>query len=201
MDKMLLDILETTFFNIIIVGVILSMLYGLWLVILPNSALALSDKINKSFSMRKNTKPLETPISIERWFYRHAKFSGALIMLAAVYLLYLLFSDLNFTQLAKTLPSLSFLTWEWLLQSFQIFFTLISIFVLLLGFLIIVRPSALKPMEAKANKWVSTRQKMQFMSNNVGQADQLLLRFPRHFGAVILIIGAIVLINMDKFHV
>ena len=201
MENILLDILETTFFNIIIVGVIFSMLYGLWLVIFPFSALALSHKINKSFSMRKSTKPLETPITIERWFYRHAKFSGTLIMAAAAYLLYLLFSDLNFSDIAKALPFLTVLTWEWLLQSFQIFFALISIFVFLLGFLIIVRPSAIKPMETRANKWISTRQKMQFMSDNVGQADQLLRRFPRHFGAVILIIGAIILLNMDKFHV
>ncbi|MGD8484499.1 MAG: hypothetical protein PVF81_06545, partial [Thioalkalispiraceae bacterium] len=64
---------------------------------------------------------------------------------------------------------------------------------------IVVRPSLLKPLEAKANTWVSTRQKMQFMSASVGQTDQLLARFPRQFGAIILIASAIVLINMDKF--
>ena len=201
MDKMLLDILESTFFNIIIVGVLLSMVYGLWLVVLPHSALALSEKINKNFSMRKSTKPLEKPISVERWFYRHSKISGSLIMVAAIYLLYLLFNELNFAFLAKNLPHLSVLTWEWLLQAFQIFFTLMAIIVFLLGFLIVVRPSSLKPMEVKANKWISTRQKMQFMSDQVGQADQLLFRFPRHVGAVILIFGAIILINLDKFHV
>ena len=86
-------------------------------------------------------------------------------MLAAAYLFYLLFWDLNFVQLAKTLPGLTHLMWEWLLQSFQIFFTILSVAVFLMGFLILVRPSLLKPLELNANKWISTRQNMQFMSD------------------------------------
>lgn len=201
MEKYFLDILEATFFNIIIVGAALSMIYGFWLLIHPKTATSLNDKINKSFSMRKTTKPLETPISIESWFYRHAKISGSLLMLGAVYLIYLLFWDINFNQLANTLPNLTKLTWKWLLQSFQIFFTIISLAVFLIGFLIVIRPSILKPLESRANKWVSTRQKMQFMSDDVNQVDQLLNQFPRQIGAIFLICSAIVLLNMDKFHI
>lgn len=199
MEKHLLDILETTFFNIIIAGAIMSMLYGFWLLISPDSALKLNHIINKSFSMRKHGKTLESQISIESWFYRHSGIAGSVLMLGAAYLFYLLFWGLDFNQLADTLPGLTILMWEWLLQAFQVFFAIMSIVVFLMGFLIIVRPSLLKPLEDKANKWVSTRQKMQFMSENVGQADQLLVRFPRQFASVILICSAIVLLNMDKF--
>ena len=201
MEKLLTDILETTFFNIIIVGAALSMIYGLCLIIFPKLALTLNDKINKSFSMRESTKSLEKPISIERWFYRHSNITGSLLMLGAAYLFYLLFWDLNFVLLAKNYPGLTVLMWEWLLQSFQIFFAIMSIIVFLMGFLIIVRPSQLKPIEEKANKWISTRQKMQFMSEELGQADKLLTLFPRQIGAIILVASAIVLLNMDKFNV
>ena len=109
--------------------------------------------------------------------------------------------ELDFIQLAKTLPNLTVLIWEWLLQSFQIFFSIMSIVVFLMGFLIIVRPSLLKPLEKGANKWVSTRQKMQVMSEEISHTDQILSRFPRQFGAIILICSAIVLLNMDKFNV
>ena len=199
MEKHLLDILQATFFNVIIVGAALSMLYGIWLLIAPGSAQALNKKINKSFSMRKSTKFLEKPVSIERWFYKHAKITGSLLMTGSVYLFYLLFWELDFAQLAKALPNLSTLIWEWLLQAFQIFFAIMSIVVFLMGFLILIRPSLLKPLEEKANTWVSTRQKMQFMSENMGQTNQLLTRFPRQFGAVIIICSAIVLLNIDKF--
>ena len=199
MEKHLLDILQATFFNIIIVGAALSMLYGIWLLIAPGSAQALNKKINKSFSMRKSTKFLEKPVSIERWFYKHAKITGSLLMTGSVYLFYLLFWELDFAQLAKALPNLSTLIWEWLLQAFQIFFAIMSIVVFLMGFLILIRPSLLKPLEEKANTWISTRQKMQFMSENMGQTNQLLTRFPRQFGAVIIICSAIVLLNIDKF--
>ena len=91
--------------------------------------------------------------------------------------------------------------WEWLLQSFQIFFAIIAVVVFFMGFLILLRPSLLKPLEEKANKWISTRQKMQFMSEEIGQADKLLARFPRQVGAIILICSAIVLLNIDKFNV
>lgn len=201
MEKHLIDILEATFFNVVIIGAILSMLYGLWLLIAPCSALTLNNKINKTFSMRKSTKFLEKPISIERWFYSNAKFTGSLLIIGSSYLFYLLAWELDFIQLAKALPNLSISIWEWLLQAFQIFFIIISIAVFLMGFLIILRPSLLKPIEEKANKWVSTRQKMQAMSEEISHTDQILSRFPRQFGAIILICSAIVLLNMDKFNV
>lgn len=200
MEKLYLDILEATFFNLIITGTILAMLYGFWLLIFPDSALKLSNKINKTFSMRKHTKKLEKPISIEAWFYRHSKITGSLLIIGAAYLLYLLFWSLDFSQLAKVMPGLSIAAWEWLLQAFQIFFSIMSVVVLLIGFLVFFRPSLLKPLEEKANKWVSTRQKMQFMSENASQTDQLLNRFPRQFATIILICSAIVLLNMDKFN-
>ncbi|MCW9032511.1 MAG: hypothetical protein OQK58_13545 [Gammaproteobacteria bacterium] len=201
MENLLSDTLESTFFNIIIVGAALSMLYGFWLIISPKSALTLNQKINKSFSMREATRPLEKPITVERWFYRYAKVAGLLLMVGSVYLFYLLYWQLDFNYLAKSLPGLTTLMWEWLLQAFQIFFTIMSAVVFLMGFLVLVRPSQLKPLEEKANFWISTRQKMQFMSDNMGQADRLLAQFPRQFGAIILVAGAIVLLNMNKFNI
>lgn len=201
MEKHLLDILESAFFNLIIVGAVLSMLFGLLLLVVPQVALSLNHKINKSFSMREVTKPLETPISIERHFYRYAKLSGAALMLGASYLFYLLFWELDLNHLAQNLAGLTDLMWEWLLQSFQIFFAIMSVVVFLMGFLVLIRPSQLKPLEEKANKWISTRQKLQFMSEELGQADKLLDLFPRQFGAIIVVASAIVLLNMDKFNV
>ncbi len=199
MEKHLFDILQATFFNVILVGTALSMLYGIWLLIAPDSAQALNKKINTNFSMRKSSKFLEKPVSIERWFYKYAKITGSLLMLGSAYLFYLLFWGLDFTHLANTLPNFTTLIWEWLLQAFKIFFAIMSVVVFLMGFLILIRPSLLKPLENKANRWVSTRQKMQFMSDEISKADQLLTRFPRQFGAVIIIASAIVLVNMDKF--
>ena len=201
MEKYLFDILEAAFFNLIIVGAALSLLYGLWLIINPKSALALSHKINKSFSMRESTRKLETPISIERLFYRHAKTTGTLLMAGAVYLFYLLYWELDFVRLAQTLPNLTPLIWEWLLQAFLIFFLITAVVVFLLGLLILVRPSSLKPLEEKANTWISTRQKMQFMSEEIGQTDKLLALFPRQFGSIIVIISTAILLNMEKFNV
>ncbi|MGD9390831.1 MAG: hypothetical protein PVG18_10220 [Thioalkalispiraceae bacterium] len=199
MEKLTLDILQATFFNVILAGTVIAMLYGLYLLVFPASAVKLNQRFSKGFSLRKTTRPLETPVSIERWFYRHARITGSLLMLGAAYLFFLLFWGLDYPQLTRNLPGLNVATWDWLLQAFQVFFTIMSLVVFLIGFLIVVRPSLLKPLEAKANTWVSTRQKMQFMSASVGQTDQLLARFPRQFGAIILIASAIVLINMDKF--
>ena len=201
MEKYLFDILEAAFFNLIIVGAALSLLYGLWLIIKPKSALALSHKINKNFSMRESTRILETPISIERLFYRHAKTTGTLLMTGAVYLFYLLYWELDFIRLAQTLPNLTPLIWEWLLQAFLIFFLIAAVVVFLFGLLILVRPSSLKPLEEKANTWISTRKKMQFMSEELGQTDKLLALFPRQFGVIIIIISSIILLNMEKFNV
>ena len=201
MEKYFFDILEATFFNVIIIGAALSLLYGLWLIIKPKSALALNNKINKSFSMRKSTKVLESPISVERFVYRHAKITGTLLMAGALYLFYLLNWQLDFVRLAQTLPNLTPLVWEWLLQAFLIFFLIVAVVVFLLGLLILVRPSLLKPLETKANIWISTRQNMQFMNEELGQADRLLTHFPRQLGVIIVIVSTIILLNIEKFHV
>ena len=201
MEKYFFDILESTFFNIIIIGAVLSLLYGLWLIISPKSALLLNYKINKNFSMREKTKRLETPISVESIFYRNAKFTGSLLTLGALYLFYILFWELDTAYSAKNLPGLTVLTWEWLLLSFQIFFLIASIAVFIIGIIIFTRPSLLKPLEEKANTWISTRRKMQFMTDEMGQADKLLDLFPRQFGTIILICATIVLLNVDKFNI
>lgn len=201
MEKHLLDILQATFLNLIIVGALLSIIYGIWLLIAPQNALVINKKINKSFSMRKSTKILEKPIFIESWFYKHAKITGSLLMLGSVYLFYLLFWSLDFAQIAKIMPNLSTFIWEWLLQAFQIFFAIMSVAVFLMGFLVLIRPSLLKPLEEKANKWVSTRQNLQFMSDEIGKADKLLELFPRQIGAIIIVAATIVLLNMNKFNV
>lgn len=159
MENIYIDILVATFLNLIIAGTILAMLYGFLLLISPDNALKLSTKISKNFSMRKFTKPLEMPVSIESWFYRHSKIAGSLLMIGSAYLFYLLFWNLDFDQLAKVMPGLSVAAWEWLLQAFHIFFGIMSIVVFLIGFLVFVRPSLLKPLEEKSNKWISTRQK------------------------------------------
>ena len=201
MEKYFFDILESAFFNLIIIGAALSLLYGLWLIISPNNALLLNHKINKSFSLREKTKPLETPISVERIFYRYAKVTGSFLTLGALYLFYVLLWELDIAYSAQNLPGLTVLTWEWLLQAFQIFFLIASVAIFIIGLLILFRPSLLKPLEEKANTWISTRRKMQFMTDEMGQADKLLDLFPRQFGAIILICATIVLLNVDKFNI
>jgi hypothetical protein len=62
----------------------------------------------------------------------------------------------------------------------------------------VVRPSLLKPLEARANRWVSTRQKTRLLSKEHTPLDELLQQYPRLFGIVIAAAASLLLLVLIK---
>jgi len=91
---------------------------------------------------------------IERFVYRHHRFFGACILLGAMVFLALLASyhtgifktDLRALWGMRGLPLVALLL--------QAAAWLFALFALLVALFMLLRPSALKPLEAKANRWV-----------------------------------------------
>ncbi|MDP1527200.1 MAG: hypothetical protein Q8M20_15445 [Rhodocyclaceae bacterium] len=88
---------------------------------------------------------------VDRFVYRHHRLFGALILLGASIFLALLAT--HHTAIFKADP--------WLLKGLPLAVVLLqaaawlfAVFSMLIGLFVLVRPSALKPLEAKANHWV-----------------------------------------------
>lgn len=186
-------LLESTLL-ILIVLLALAALYGLLLLISPGLGLSLNQSLNQRFSGRKFSRFLDRQIHVERYFYHHAKLYGLLLILGAGYLLYRLFFDFPLEEYASIMPGiLPTDIWAWLLDALQIFLVVTAIFTLYIGLVVLVRPSNIKNLEQHANRWISTRQKLAFMSRNSPGLDSVAERAPRLFGGLVFLASIAIL--------
>ncbi len=177
----------------IITGAVIALLFGLGLLFAPQATLAFNNKINTRISLRKPTKAIETSIRTEPYFYRHARITGSLLVIGAAFVLYTL-NNFNSFALIPYLPkSISPLAWEWLLQAGEIFLYFSCSFILGFGLVVLIRPSALKNFEQKANHWISTRKHFAKMSTDINIANKLVNAYPRVFGTILALFAMLVL--------
>ncbi len=193
MNTMLSEIFYDTGYLFIIVGTFIALTLGLGLIFAPALTLKFNEKINTRISLRQKTKKIETPINSELFFYKHAKISGLLLIAGSLFVLYTL-ATFNLFSIIPHLPkSISPAAWEWLLQAGKIFFYICSIFILIFGLIVFIRPSLVKHFEQSANHWISTRQHFANMSNDINLVNKLVNTYPRGFGVVITLFSLIVL--------
>ena len=108
-------------------------------------------------------------------------------------MLYTLATFNAYTLIPHLPKSISPPAWDWIIQSAQIFFFITCAFILVFGFIILIRPSLVKNFEQVANHWISTRKGFSKMSTDIDMTDKLVNTYPRAFGAFITIFSLIVL--------
>lgn len=193
MDTMLSDIFFDAGYIFIIIGTFIALLFGLGLIFAPATTLRLNNKINTRISLRQHTKKIETPIKSEPYFYKYARTSSVILISGSAFVLYTLIT-FNISSIIPYLPkSISPTAWDWLLQAAMIFFYISCTFILIFGLVVLIRPSQLKNFEQAANRWISTRQGFQKMSNDINTANKLVDRYPLAFGIFITIISLVIL--------
>lgn len=193
MSTMLSEIFYDASFLFIIIGTFIALFFGLGLIFAPAITLKFNEKINTRISLRKKTKAIETPIKSEPFFYKHSKISGTILVFGSLFVLYILATFNAYTLIPHLPKSISPPTWNWIIQSTQIFFLVSCIFILIFGFIVVIRPSLIKNFEQNANLWVSTRQHLSKMSEDINIANKLVNTYPRTFGSLISLFSLIVL--------
>lgn len=193
MSTMLSEIFYDASFLFIIIGTFIALFFGLGLIFAPAITLKFNEKINTRISLRKKTKAIETPIKSEPFFYKHSKISGTILVFGSLFVLYILATFNAYTLIPHLPKSISPPTWNWIIQSTQIFFLVSCIFILIFGFIVVIRPSLIKNFEQNANHWVSTRQHLSKMSEDINIANKLVNTYPRTFGSLISLFSLIVL--------
>jgi hypothetical protein len=184
-----MSLLVSFFSTLLLICLPLASLFALLLVVAPLRALHFNAAANRWVSLRRAMRPLEIPRQIDPHFYRHHQHYGALMLLGSAYTVYAVaFFDLS------SGATQFFLDWghappvaAWLGEAVTIFLFVNSIGGFICGNLIFHRPSLLKPIEAHANRWVSTRRLLSALDRDYYPADSLLIAYPRQIGLLLLI--------------
>lgn len=178
----------------LVVGAAFALVFGLLLILAPGPAGRLRAVFDRRYSARRAMKPLETPRYEERHFYRHHRAWGLFIVLGAAFYLVVFFFGYDHAVAGRVLgryfnPAVA----GWLADSGVIILTAGNLLALMAGLVVLVRPSALKGVEARANRWISTRRALRPAEGEHDTPDRLADAHPRVFGVLIGLGGLFVL--------
>jgi len=195
--KFLKDLAWDSLLYLLAGGAVIACIIGLIMLFAPQIFLRMNSALNKRYSMRKSTRFLEIPRHQEIGFYRYHKILGPLITAGALFsLYYILFVYDQNTLVHVFSKGYDPQVVDWLLEAMTIFLILGNVFVLIIGFLVTVRPSALKHFEEISNYWISTRSAYKSLDIDHQRADRFLTSHPRIVGGLVILGSAYVILNL-----
>jgi len=170
------------------IGALLGVALGLLLIFTPHLLGRINRVANPWISMHHVSRWLERSIRIERWFYRHHRPLGILVILGAGYILVyfgLLFDKAYALQrLSSTVPANLL---EVLLDALVLALLLGATAALVAGFFIWLRPSLLRGVEEGSNQWVSSCRAAKMLDAPHGQVDSFIARHAQKVGWLLLL--------------
>jgi len=190
------QILQQTLFIVLLVGALFALLAGLLLVFRSEAAFRISERMNRWVSTRAAIRPLEEHRSISRPLYRMHRLVGALICAGALYSLIVLGMPSGESAIVKSLGGLGPARFaEWLGESLRWILLAGNFGALLFGIVFIMRPSALKSLEAWADRRISARRRTKPIEEAHLTADRFVRAHPRFTGMVVIAGSLYVLVN------
>jgi hypothetical protein len=196
-SSFLSQILQQAIFIFLLLGAVFALAAGLLLVISSDTAFRISERMNRWVSTRAAIRPLEQHHSIARPLYRMHRLVGAMICAGALYSLIVLGMPSGESAIVKSLSSLGPQRFSaWLSESLRYVLLVGNLGALLFGLVFIVRPSALKSLEAWADRRVSARKSTKPLEVSRLTADVFMRAHPRLVGSVVIAGSLYVLVNL-----
>jgi hypothetical protein len=175
------------------------LLLGALLVLRPQTFATLNRLANQWVSLRHVNRLLDKTISIERWFYRHHRVMGIVIMLGAIYFLVYFFWHYDKARLLLSLsPYLATPLLEVLLDALLFMAKLAGGLAWLAGLIICLRPSLLRGIEKKSNRWLSVRHATKALDVSRTSVDEWVLQHTRATGYVLLLSSLYLLLTIFR---
>lgn len=191
------QILQQSIFVFLLLGSFVALVAGLLLIFDSARAFRIGDRLNRWVSTRVALRPLEESHSISRPLYRMHRLVGALICAGALYALVVLGSPYGEMAIAKSLSSLGPPRFaSWLSESLRLVLLAGNLGALIFGLFFILRPSALKGLEAWADRRVSGRKATKPLEEIHLPADRFTRAHPRLVGAAVTLGSLYVLANL-----
>ena len=191
------QILQQTLFIVLLVGALFALFAGLLLVFRSEAAFRISERMNRWVSTRAAIRPLEEHRSISRPLYRKHRLVGALICAGALYSLVVLGMPSGESAIVKSLSGLGPARFSgWLGESLRWILLAGNLGALLFGLFFIVRPSALKSLEAWADRRISARRSTKPLEEAHLTLDRFVRAHPKLTGWVVIAGSLFVLVNL-----
>ena len=194
--KTLLDIAYDFLHVLALLALVFCLIIGVILIVKPMLVIQWNNRFQKTYSMRQQTKVLEQTLNLDRIFYRYHRFVGSLVAVISAYIFYYFSIVFELDMLAIIFPGYSTTILVIFADWLRIMMLLVSILTFIIGTTILFRPSALKSLEAWANRWISTRQATRALTVNYQNFDQLLLSYPRLLGVAVVILSIYSVISL-----
>ena len=183
------DILWRALAIFLLIGALAGVAVSLLLIFKPHLIGRVNHVANHWISMRHISQMVDRSISIERWFYRHHRPMGLLVILGAAYILF--YFGWRFDKVIALQSFASFMPNKMLLGvllEVMVLVALISAAVALCaGLVVVLRPSLLRSVESEANQWVSSRRATKVMDVMHNPVDQFVERHARRVGWLLLL--------------
>jgi hypothetical protein len=184
--KFLSQIAQQTIFVFLLIGAVFALAAGLVLIFRSELAFRAGERMNRWVSTRAAMRSLEEHHSIARPLYRMHRLVGILICAGALYSLFVLGTPYGEMALTRTLsgigpkPLASFAS-----ESLRILLLGGNVGALLFGLVFAVRPSALKGLEAWADRRISGRKVSKPLEQVRLSTDEFVRSHPRLVGVFV----------------
>ena len=174
---------------LLVLGSVAGLFAGAALLLRPDLLVRISKIANRWVSTRQMARPLGQPINIDQWFYRYSYLSGAILLIGAIYIVYIFTAQVMRTDLLISLARMHLVQavlLEPLLDTLVLLILSGALLALLVSLFLIFRPSMLRDMELGANQLVSLRQVLKPVEIQRSELDLLVSRHARKAGILLL---------------
>lgn len=163
---------------------IITLITGLIMLIAPAKVHAFAERLDLNISTDKYFDVLDRTKYIDRFIYRYHRIFGLFIILGASYTLYMLAPAQGTYQ---ALPEIiNPVITAWLYDALIYALLLLSIIAIVIGSIILIRPSAMKTFEAVMNNWKDTSHLVKPLDKQRYVEQQKPLKRPRVYGLIVL---------------
>lgn len=186
-----LQLIHDALLLFLIVGSLFTLFIGLLFIFLPGLGARLNQRMSHWVSMRRPSKPLEDLHYLEHPIYKKHSIFGLLIMAGAVYVLYQIGFHYHHQEMVHTAAQYLPQSWvaDWLLTATLWFAVPAMLLIVLFGAALASRPSMLKRVEQRSNRWFSTRQWLLPLEKQHLIIDHLVQQHPRKFGLLVALVS------------
>ena len=180
---------------IFIVAAIVGIALGVGLIIDSAWTLRVLGIMNRWVSLRRNLKAMEMPRDIGKAVYGHGRWFGGAFALGGAFAAFMLLARVEVAAvvpgLGRSAPSVIV---DWIVESLRWILVAGGALAVIIGVMLFFSPDAVRVLDARLNRWTSTRQLGKGVDTMHLTLDRWVGTFPRAAGWTLALGAAIVLI-------